>query len=160
MFGQWYSFQYLKGRNFHEPQNDVIRLPPRRTSRSPPFSLHSLPIQRHRTGPILFPFFSFFFFLFFFFSRRCSCPRIPVERGNDTVRSSPSAKWKRVPWFFRPRRLDIGSVAGNLSTDRDTIHTVVGPTLDNQPHTDRFSAFSFGSVFSLSGITRGQRSDL
>ena len=155
MFGQWYSFQYLKGRNFHGPQNDVIRL----SLRLPSFPLHSLPIQRHRTDR---RFFFFFFFLFFLsLSRRCPCPRIPVERSNDTVRSSPSAKWKRVPWFFRPRRLDIGSVAGNLSTDRDTIHTVAGPTLDNQPHTDRLSAFSFGSAFfSLSGITRGQRSDL
>lgn len=32
MFGRGYSFQYLKGQNFHEPQNDVIRLP-----RSTPF---------------------------------------------------------------------------------------------------------------------------
>lgn len=95
MFGQWYSFQYLKDQNFHGSQNDIIHSPPSR-----PLFAHSLSIQHQRTG------------LIFLFS-----PLMLVATYTSRTRQ------RQGPWFARRQmktrstvfpvatRPDIGSVA-------------------------------------------------
>lgn len=65
-----------------------------------------------------------FFFLFFLLFSSFPFSSMPtrVERGNDTVRGSPSIRWKRV---FPP---DIGWLCGwNLSTDDQCARQCAGP---------------------------------
>lgn len=90
MFVQSNSFQYLKRRNFHEPQNDVIYLP-----RCSPF-FHSLRGPPDTTG--------FRVSLFFFFHPRCPWPPTRVRgRGSWLVPVQMETRSMVFP-------ADIGSV--------------------------------------------------
>ena len=146
MFGQWYSFQYLKGRNFHGPQNDVIRL----SLRLPSFPLHSLPIQRHRTDRRFF-----FFFFSFFFSLSLADVRAHVYQSNEATTRSVARPRPNGNAFHGFSGRDASILAPWLEICRPTVipytpwpdqRSITNPTPTDSPHflSDRRSSPSRG----------------